>query len=74
MSPSRRRPGAARGIPIDRADCNAWHRQAYRYCGIVADQRLVALAAVWAHAPADWELAVRTRQGFRPLDDGVLVC
>ena len=66
---------AARGISIDRADWDAWHRQGYRYCGIVEHQRLVALAAVWAYAPTAWELAaVQTREGYRGRGYARAVC
>ena len=66
---------AARGISIDPAEWDAWHRQGYRYCGIVEDQRLVALAAAWAYAPTAWELAaVQTREGYRGRGYARAVC
>ena len=66
---------AIKGIPVTRADWDDWHRQGYRYCGIVEDQRLVACAAAWAYSPSAWELAaVQTREGYRARGSARAVC
>ena len=65
----------ATGITITRADWDDWHRQAYRYCGIVENGRLVSSAAVWAYSPAAWELAaVRTDPAHRRRGYARAVC
>jgi ribosomal protein S18 acetylase RimI-like enzyme len=56
----------ALGVVITRAEWADWHRQSYRYCGIVENHQLVSSAAVWAYSPAAWELAaVHTRASHR---------
>jgi hypothetical protein len=63
--PLARESWEAKGLPMTRADWDDWHRQGYRYCGIIEDQRLVAFAAAWAYSPTAWELAaVHTREGY----------
>jgi RimJ/RimL family protein N-acetyltransferase len=64
-----------KGIPVTRADWEDWHRQGYRHCGIVEDQRLAAVAAVRAYSPTAWELAaVQTREGYRSQGYSKAVC
>ena len=66
---------AAKGLPLTRADWDDWHRQGYRYCGIIEDQSLVACAAAWAYSPTAWELAaVQTRPGYRSRGYSKAVC
>jgi GNAT superfamily N-acetyltransferase len=73
--PLARESWAAKGIWMTRADWDEWHRHGYRYCGIVEDQRLVALAAVWTYSPTAWELAaVQTREGYRSRGYAKAVC
>jgi RimJ/RimL family protein N-acetyltransferase len=65
----------AKGLPLTRGDWHEWHRQGYRYCGIVEDQRLVAFAAAWEYSPTAWELAaVQTREGYRSQGFARAVC
>jgi hypothetical protein len=65
----------AKGIPVTRADWDDWHRQGYRYGGIVEDQRLASVAAAWAYSPTAWELAaVQTREGYRSQGRAKAVC
>ena len=63
------------GIPLTRAEWDDWHRQGYRYCGIVEGKRLVAFAAAWAYSPTGWEVAaVQTREGHRSRGYSKAVC
>ena len=65
----------SKGMRIARSDWQDWHRQVFRYCGIVEDQRLVAVAAVWTYSPTAWELAaVQTREGYRSRGCSKAVC
>jgi predicted GNAT family acetyltransferase len=56
-------------------DWEEWHRQGYRYCGLVRGSTIVALAAVWAYSDAAWELAaVRTQPDYRGRGHAKSVC
>ena len=37
-------------LSITRGDWDDWYNQGYRYCGIVEDHRLIALAAAWVYS------------------------
>ena len=57
---------AARGLALARAEWDEWHADGYRYCALIEDGRVVALAAAWAYSPTAWELAaVWTRADCR---------
>jgi GNAT superfamily N-acetyltransferase len=65
----------ARGVPMTLADWGEAHGRGFRYCGIVEDERLVAVAAAWTYSPTAWELAaVQTREGYSSRGYSKAVC
>lgn len=57
-------------VPLSREHWNEAHQMGYKYCGVIEQDRLVAVAAEWQNAQTSWEVAaVHTcpeyqRQGY----------
>ena len=53
-------------FPLSRLDWEDAHRLGYRYCGLLEDRRVVAIAAEWRYADDAWEAAaVSTLESHR---------
>ena len=57
---------ATAGLDLAFADWRQAHQDGYRYCGIVEEGAIVAIAAAWRYSEEAWDAAsVRTVEGHR---------
>ncbi len=64
----------AEGFPLTREDWEQNRAEGFRYCAIVEQETIAALAAVWTYSETHWEVAaVSTAPAFRKRGYGTAV-